>query len=129
MATAVKTFSQYAAIPEGSTYQYRLTLTTLAGVPVPPANVTSIFLTLRDPSSGEIVNNREHEAVKNIHGGTYVTPGLFVMQFSEQDMQAIGNEKLQPRRMTLDINLFGGGRVTREVVFWVKAMRDIVVAS
>lgn len=124
---AVKTFSQYAAIPEGATYQYRLTMTTLAGVPLPAANVISIFLTLRDPSSGQIVNGRDHVAVKNINGGTY-TAGLFVFQFAEGDMGAIGTEKLQPRRMTIDVQLFGGFRMTREVVFWVKSMLDVVVA-
>lgn len=124
---AVKTFSQYAAIPEGSTYQYRLTLTTMAGDPLPSANVIAIFLTLRDPSSGQIVNSRDHIAVKNINGGTY-TPGLFVWQLAEGDTGAIGTEKLQPRRLTIDVHLFGGFRMTREVVFWVKAMLDIEVA-
>lgn len=120
---AVKTFSFADAIPERSTYQYQVTLKDAAGEDIAPAGVTSIALTLRDVTSGEIVNDRDAVSVKNANGGT-LTSGLFVFQFAEADTAILGTGTSEKRILTLDFVLTGG-RITREVTFFVRNLRDI----
>jgi hypothetical protein len=116
--TARKTFPVTAAIPERSTYQYRVAVTDAAGLPVAPAQVTSILATLRDAATGTILNSRSSQEVKDVNGGS-LTSGLFVLQFAEADNAIIGNEQDEPHVLTLDFRLTGGGRVTREIWFYV----------
>lgn len=119
-----KSFSQTEPVPEQSSYVYSCDLETPAGDAVDPAQVSQIYLSLRDIRTDAIINSRSGVTVKNAHGGT-LTSGLFSMQFDPEDMPAIGTEELQPRKLTLDFRLLGGGRVTREIQFWVRAMEDV----
>lgn len=127
---AVKIFSSGAfgsranPIGERTSAPYRASLTDADGVDVQPAQIDAIYLSLRDVRSDAIVNSRDAVAVKDANGGT-LSVGAFEMQFDEDDMVAVGSETLQPRRLTLDIRLVGGGRVTHEVAFWIRAMEDI----
>jgi hypothetical protein len=125
MAAPIKTFPQAEAIPERSTPLFSVELQDEDGVAVATSSVDDIFLSLRDKTAGGgIVNSRSNVSVKNTNGGT-LTTGLFTMRFEEADMQAIGSAPFQPRQITLDFRLTGSGRMTREIVFWLKSMEDI----
>lgn len=121
---AVKLFPQSQAIPERSSRQYSVALRTPTDTPVDPIQVTDVFATLRDIRSDEIINGRDAQQVLNVDGGV-LAEGLFTLQLDPDDMPAIGTQKLQPRRLTLDLRLNGGGRATREIHFWVHAFPDI----
>lgn len=122
--SAVKTFAQTEAIPERSTYLYRVALLDANDVVVPAASVVAIALTLRDLTNNAIVNSRSAVSVKNANGGTLVD-GQFSFQFTTLDMAALGAARFQPRLLTLDITLTGSGRITREVFFWLRAFVDV----
>lgn len=121
---ATKTFPPTAAIPERSTFLYGVDLSDPDDQPVTVEQIDHIYLSLRDIRTDTIINSRTALEVKNTNGGT-LTTGRFEFQFVEDDMPAIGEEELQPRKLTLDIRLVGGGRVTRQVFFWVQSMEDI----
>jgi hypothetical protein len=119
-----KVFLVKEAIPERSTYQYRAALTLPSGAPVEPGQLTSILATLRDVASDTIVNGRDAQEVLGQNGGS-VTTGLFVLQFAESDTAILGSASAERRVLTLDLRLTGGGRVTREVHFYVANFADI----
>lgn len=118
-----KRFSLAEAVPERSTYVYSTVLTTPDGDLVQPNQVNSILLTLRDVASDTVVNDRAEVEVKNANGGT-LTEGLFAFQFDEADTVILGTRASERRVMTLDFRLTGG-RVTRDVEFYVRNLRDI----
>jgi hypothetical protein len=115
---ARKLFKVTEAIPERSTYQYQATISTPAGTPVDPAQISSILATLRDLVSGSVLNSRDAQEVKGVNGGT-LTSGLFVLQFAEADSLIVGTEDPEQHVLTLDFRLVGGGRVTREIWLYV----------
>lgn len=121
---AVVSFPQSRAVPERETERFRVGLDDDDGLPLAADQVDALYLSLRDKRNDVIVNSRENVQVKNANGGT-LTEGLFEMQFTDDDMAAFGAQEFQPRVLTLDFRLVGGGRGTREVRFWVRAMRDI----
>jgi len=124
MHTFRKTFLVQEAIPERSTYQYQVTVTLPNGTLVDPGQVTSILATLRDVPSSTILNSRNAQEVKGENGGT-LTTGLFVLQFAEADTLIVGSGSVEQRLLTLDVRLVGGGRVTREIRFYVANFADI----
>lgn len=116
--------SRANAIPERSSFQYEVVLTDPDGEAVSPTDISAIYLTLRDITSDGIVNSRSGVSVKDANGGTLAS-GLFTMQFDEADMPAVGTAQKQPRKLTLDIRLAAGGRMTREIIFWVESLQDV----
>lgn len=121
---ASKTFPVGQAIPEQSSYGYSVHLRQADGSSVDVSQIDEIYVTLRDLRSMGIVNGRNQLPSKNNNGGE-LTAGLFAVNFNPEDMPAIGPERFQPRLLTLDIHLSGGGRSTRDVLFWVRALEDI----
>lgn len=120
----VKQFPSTQFVPERSTYQYSAVLLTPDKLPVDPAQVSSILLFLRDVTSGAIVNSRSGIEVKNVNGGA-LTAGSFVFQFEDEDTAILGAGAQEQRLLTLDVLLFGGGRATHEVSFYVRNLTDI----
>jgi len=120
-----KEFLVEEAIPERSTYQYRVNLRLPDGALVEPGQVTSILATLRDLASNTILNSRDDQEVKGQNGGT-LTSGLFVLQFVEADTVIVGSANtVEQRVLTLDFRLVGGGRLTREVWFFIANFADV----
>jgi hypothetical protein len=75
-------------VNEGSEKRYTSTLSEdEAGAdPVTLAQLTDIVVTLRDAETGDVINNRDAQSVKNQNGGTFhATSGLFTMTFDEDD--------------------------------------------
>jgi hypothetical protein len=122
--SAVVLFAAGDAIPEDSSAVYRTTLLQPDDSPVLTGQVDDIRLTLRDIRSKQIVNSRNSVSVLNRNGGT-LTDGQFEMLFDPADMPAIGGRELQHRKLTIDFYLSGGGRATREAMFWVQSLQDI----
>ena len=124
VVSGVKTFLASQGIPERSTYRYEVDLLTAAGAALPAASVSSIKLTLRDVTSDTIVNSRSAVEVINQNGGV-LEDGAFSFQFEEADTAIVGSASAERRVLTLDFRMVGGGRVTREVRFYVRNLQDI----
>lgn len=121
---ATRAFTLAEAIPERSTFKYRAEMTDQDEVALDPDQVTSILATLRDVTSNTILNSRNAQEVLDENGGT-LTEGLFELQFEEDDTAIIGIGNVEQRKLTLDFRLAGGGRVTREVTFYVRNFGDV----
>lgn len=114
------------AITERTTPVYRVGVTDVNDLPVEPAQMSSILLTLRDVGTDTLVNNRNAVEVFNANGGTF-TPGEFAFQFVSDDTAIVGSPTAskEQRKMTLDFRMTGGGRFTHEVRFWIQALQDV----
>jgi hypothetical protein len=119
---SVKVFYARDAIPERSTYSYLVNMADRDGVAIEAAQIAGILATLRDVNSGTLI--RDGEDVYGQNGGE-VTTGRFELAFTEEDTQIIGASSAERRVLTLDFSLVGGGRVTREVSFYVRNFADI----
>lgn len=120
---SVKEFKYAEAISERSTPTLHMDLETADGDPVPAGDVTSIEITLRDLTSGGIVNSRDHQQAKNQNGGT-VVDGRFSLQLDEGDTLIVGLGNNERRLLTIDAHL-SGGRATHEIYFFIRNFRDI----
>src|SRR5262245_57884213 len=121
---AEKVFSLAEAIPERSTFTYGVDLYTRGGALVDISQVLRVLLTLRDVRTGDIVNSRDAIEAKDQNGGT-VTTGRFEFEFDEADTQMFGKRVTERRLLTLDFRLLGGGRITRQVSFYVRNLLDV----
>lgn len=64
-------------VKEGTGALYKATLKDADGTVIPSANITAIILTLYDVSSGDIINSRNDQPVKNQNNVTiHATSGL-----------------------------------------------------
>lgn len=121
---ASREFRVAEAIPERSTYTYEVALLDWNGDAMPSSDITAITMTLRDVATDAIVNGREAVDVRNANGGT-LGAGSFSFRFAQGDTAIVGTASVERRLMTFDFTLSGGGRVTRDVSFYVRNLRDI----
>lgn len=92
------------------------------GAAISDGVVATLTATLRDLGSDTLI--RSAESVLNANGGT-LSGGTLTLTLDSDDTQAIGTAALQPRLLTLDLVTSGGVRITEEVAFLVRAMRDV----
>ena len=124
MSRSPVTIDHRYAVPELSTPTFTATLKDDAGELVDAADVTAIYMTLRETAGGTIVNSRDNVNVL-ASGIATVEEGAFAVQFASADMAAVGSAQYQERRLSLDLRLTGGGRVTHEVTFYVYNLADV----
>jgi hypothetical protein len=127
MSGATKSFLYPDSVGERSTPTYRATWMS-NGLPVQAGSVSSILFWLRDVRTGAIVNGRDGVDVFNVNGGALVN-GVFTLQLSSEDTQHYGDGKAEKRLMTFDVLLQSGGRLTREVSFYVRSFQDVPSAG
>lgn len=107
---------------EKSTRELSVPFLDAAGAPVSDVLVSTLTASLRDLTSDTLI--RSAESVLNANGGT-LSGGTLTLTLDSDDTQAIGTAALQPRVLTIDLVTSGGVRITEEVAFTVRAMRDI----
>jgi hypothetical protein len=129
---AVKTFGPNEAINERSDAQYGCTFHEAAvGEPVlNAAAITTIVATLADMATGEILNSRDEQDVRNANGGTLDTDGTFTLQLDDDDNVVVTRHKSREKhRLTLEVtfNRTGGGTGTlnHEVQFYVLNLEHV----
>ena len=127
MSGATKSFLYPDSVGERSTPTYRATWKS-NGVPVQAGSVSAILFWLRDVRTGAIVNGRDGVDVFNVNGGALVN-GVFTLQLESADTQHYGDGKAEKRLMTFDVLLASGGRLTREVSFYVRSFQDVPSAG
>lgn len=119
-----KIFGPGDSINEKSTAKYTCTLVDTAGAGIASASVSSLKATLKAADSGTVINSRNAQSVLNTNGGTLDSSGNFALVLGENDTALSGTNKLQERRLTLDVT-YTSGRLTHDVTFYVRALDDI----
>lgn len=109
-------------INERSTRQLTIPFLDADGAAISDGVVATLTATLRDLGSDTLIRTAEN--VLNANGGT-LSGGTLTLVLDPDDTQAIGTAALQPRLLTLDLVTSGGVRITEEVAFLVRAMRDV----
>lgn len=92
------------------------------GEPLPDGIVASLVASLRDLGSDTLI--RDAENVHGTNGGT-LTAGVLTLVLDPDDSQVIGSASLQRRILTVDLVTTTGVRITEEVVYVVRALRDV----
>jgi hypothetical protein len=119
-----KIFAAGDAIPEQSTAQYACTfIDHLTGAAINAAAVTAITATLR-AYGGDVINSRTAQSVLNVNGGTLAVDGTFALVLSSLDTVAVGTMAIQQRVLTLEVD-FTSGKLTHEVIFFVRQLDDV----
>jgi hypothetical protein len=117
----------------GETGTYTVTLKDEAGVAVPLANVSTITLTLRHRFSGDIINTRSAQDVKNTNNCTFhATSGLFTWYLQPGDTPLTDATRKIDEHLgliTITYTGTGGTRVAaHEVVIRVRNTSTVPVA-
>ena len=125
---AVKKFGPNEAIHERSDAQYSCTFYESAvGEPaLNAAAITTIVATLSDLATGEILNSRDEQNVRNANGGTLESNGTFTLQLEADDNIIVTPELNQSREqhlLTLEVTFArtggGTGTLNHPVQFYV----------
>lgn len=125
-------FSADEAINEGSTAEYETVFNDADadGTQLDEAAITAILATLKDHDSGEVVNNRNRQDVRNANGGSLAADGTFTLRLDPDDNDIIAPvAHLQARRLTLEVTYLraGGetGYLNHEVIYYVVNLQDV----
>ncbi|HMN09333.1 MAG TPA: hypothetical protein PKC83_11155 [Gemmatimonadaceae bacterium] len=107
---------------ERSTRELEIPFLDADGAAISDGVVATLTATLRDLGSDTLI--RTAESVLNANGGV-LSGGTLTLVLDPDDTQVIGTASLQPRVLTLSLVTSGGVRITEEIHFLVRSMRDI----
>ena len=108
-------------VNEGSQKEYSAILKDQDDAPVPLAALTDIVVTLKDVETGEVINDRDAQTVKNANGGTYhATTGALTVLFSELDNVIVTDGSRTERHIATFLATWSGGRHQWDVIVKVK---------
>ncbi len=100
---------------EATTARYLATLQDEAGTPIPGSSLATLTLTLYDRASGEIINGRNAQNVKNANGVTIGEDGALVWTMTPADTAILGSGT-QEAHVALFAWTWGGGKTGRHEV-------------
>lgn len=108
-------------VNEGSEVDYTATLLDKAGAPVPLVSLTDIKVTLKDVETGDVINTRNAQSVKNTAGGTFhATSGLFTMTFDESDNAIVTATARKEKHLATFLATWTGGQHQWDVIVRVQ---------
>lgn len=91
------------------------------GAPLPDI-VSTLTASLRDLGSDTLI--RDAKSVLGANGGVFAN-GVLSLTLAGADTAQIGTAPMQRRLLTLDLVTSTGVRITEEVVYTVRALRDV----
>lgn len=107
---------------ERSTRELTIPFLEADGTPIVDNAVLTLKASLRDLGSDTLLRTAEN--VNGANGGT-LSSGVLTLVLDPDDTQIVGSGSLERRVLTVDLLTSAGVRITEEIVFQVRAMRDI----
>lgn len=108
-------------VNEGAQKSYLATLLDKSDVAVPLSALTDIVLTLKDYTTGDVINSRNVQSVKNTNGGTFhATSGLLTMAFDEDDNIIASAASRKEKHIATFLATWSGGQHQWDVIVQVK---------
>jgi hypothetical protein len=108
-------------VNEGSQKEYSATLLDEDDAPVVLASLADIVVTLKDFETGEVINGRDAQSVKNANGGAFhATTGAFTMDFDEEDNVIVTETNRKEKHIATFLATWNGGQHQWDVIVRVQ---------
>ena len=119
-----------AEVNEETTFSYTTILEDEDGNPIAASAIDSITCTIRESASGDIVNTRDAQDVKNTNNGTiHATSGLFTFAFQQGDTGIINTDveygQMEEHLVTFVVVYSTSRKASRNLIIRVKSLQDV----
>ena len=112
-------------VPEASTCVIHGVLLDEDNNLIPSSALAALTLTLYEPSTGQIVNGRDHQTVLNANGGSVDASGNVRVELTPQDTAILTGGKIETRVALFEWTYDTGKAGKHEVIFRIQNLEKV----